>query len=100
VTSVLITGGGWQVAILGRRAAVLRAVAAQTGALDVACDVRGHQGRPARHRTDGVAAAVGWLLSDAASYVNGAVIPVDGGSTVVDVGTVPFDFLITQRGSP
>jgi NAD(P)-dependent dehydrogenase (short-subunit alcohol dehydrogenase family) len=57
---------------------------------------------PARRAglADEVAAAVGWLLSDAAPYVNGAVIPVDGGSTVVDVGTVPFDFLITQRGSP
>jgi NAD(P)-dependent dehydrogenase (short-subunit alcohol dehydrogenase family) len=54
VRSVLITGGGtgigaavtrslaadgWQVAILGRRAAALRAVASETGALDVVCDV-------------------------------------------------------------
>jgi meso-butanediol dehydrogenase / (S,S)-butanediol dehydrogenase / diacetyl reductase len=46
-----------------------------------------------------VAAVIGWLLSDAASYVNGAVIPVDGGATAVDVGTVPFDFSITPRGS-
>jgi meso-butanediol dehydrogenase / (S,S)-butanediol dehydrogenase / diacetyl reductase len=55
---------------------------------------------PARRAAlaDEVAAAVGWLMSDAASYVNGTVIPVDGGATVVDVGTVPFDFLITQRG--
>jgi meso-butanediol dehydrogenase / (S,S)-butanediol dehydrogenase / diacetyl reductase len=47
-----------------------------------------------------VAAVIGWLLADAASYVNGAVIPVDGGATAVDVGTVPFDFRITKRGSP
>jgi len=40
---------------------------------------------------DEVAAVVTWLLSDAASYVNGAVIPVDGAGAAVDVGTVPFD---------
>ena len=27
----------------------------------------------------------------AASYVNGAVIPVDGSAAAVDVGTIPFD---------
>jgi meso-butanediol dehydrogenase / (S,S)-butanediol dehydrogenase / diacetyl reductase len=40
---------------------------------------------------DEVAAVVTWLLSDAASYVNGAVIPVDGAASAVDVGTVAFD---------
>jgi len=37
-----------------------------------------------------IAGSVAWLLSDDASYVNGAVIPVDGGVTTVDVGTLAF----------
>ena len=37
-----------------------------------------------------IAGAVAWLLSRDASYVNGAVIPVDGGHTTVDVGTLAF----------
>jgi NAD(P)-dependent dehydrogenase (short-subunit alcohol dehydrogenase family) len=39
---------------------------------------------------DEVAAVVSWLLSDEASYVNGAVLPIDGGHTPVDVATVAF----------
>lgn len=37
-----------------------------------------------------VAGAIAWLLSDDASYVNGAVLTVDGGSTVVDTGALAF----------
>jgi len=37
-----------------------------------------------------IAGTVAWLLSEDASYVNGAVIPVDGGVTIVDVGTLAF----------
>ncbi len=46
---------------------------------------------------DEVAAVVCWLLSDAASYVNGAVIPVDGAGIAVDVGTVPYDPRVEVR---
>jgi NAD(P)-dependent dehydrogenase (short-subunit alcohol dehydrogenase family) len=44
-----------------------------------------------------VASVICWLLADAASYVNGAVIPVDGAASAVDVGTVPFDPRVTVR---
>jgi hypothetical protein len=32
-------------------------------------------------------------------YVNGALIPVDGAATAVDIGTVPFDPRVTVRGN-
>ena len=38
-----------------------------------------------------IAGTIAWLLSDDASYLNGAVIPVDGGVSVVDVGARAFE---------
>lgn len=57
---------------------------------------------PARRAAsaDEVASVISWLLSDAASYVNGAVIPVDGAATAVDAGTLPFDPRVTVRQDP
>jgi meso-butanediol dehydrogenase/(S,S)-butanediol dehydrogenase/diacetyl reductase len=44
-----------------------------------------------------VAAAVLWLLGPESSYVNGAALTVDGGTTLVDAGTVGFDYVVTPR---
>ena len=52
-------------------------------------------GRPAF--ASEISSVITWLLSDAASYVNGATVSVDGGHRLVDVGTVPFDFRVTPR---
>jgi NAD(P)-dependent dehydrogenase (short-subunit alcohol dehydrogenase family) len=40
---------------------------------------------------DEIAGTIAWLLSDDASYLNGAVIPVDGGVSTVDVGARAFE---------
>jgi meso-butanediol dehydrogenase/(S,S)-butanediol dehydrogenase/diacetyl reductase len=52
-----------------------------------------HAHVPLRRPADApeVAEVVSFLLSDAASYVSGAAIPVDGAASVVDVSSVAWD---------
>ncbi|WP_067815643.1 SDR family NAD(P)-dependent oxidoreductase [Actinomadura kijaniata] len=53
------------------------------------------QGRPGT--PEEAAAAVLWLLGPHASYVNGAVLTVDGGTVLPDPGTIPFDYEVRPR---
>jgi len=53
---------------------------------------QGRAGRP-----DEIASAVLWLLGDQATYVNGATLVVDGATTLVDPGTVPFEVQLRPR---
>lgn len=46
-------------------------------------------------RAEEVGQVIAFLMSDAASYVNAAVVTVDGGHVALDPGTVPFDPRVT-----
>jgi NAD(P)-dependent dehydrogenase (short-subunit alcohol dehydrogenase family) len=49
-----------------------------------------HMPTPRAGEVDEVAGLAAWLLSPAAAYVNGTVIPVDGGVSVLDLGLMEF----------
>ncbi|WP_327692490.1 SDR family NAD(P)-dependent oxidoreductase [Streptomyces sp. NBC_00459] len=53
------------------------------------------QRRPAL--AEEIADAVLWLLGPRSSYVNGSTLTVDGGTTMIDPGAVPFDFALRPR---
>jgi meso-butanediol dehydrogenase / (S,S)-butanediol dehydrogenase / diacetyl reductase len=82
---------GWTRTEMGDRAMDGLAAVLGGGRADAYATATRHVPLRRPGEADEVAAAIAWLLSDDASYVNGAVLTVDGGGTTVDIGALAFE---------
>lgn len=71
--------------------------------MNIADDLEGAYAKVSEHvpqrragHADEAAEAIAWLLSPAASFVNGAILAVDGGSLIANVGMTFFDKIVEK----